>query len=157
MFKVEVGTFEAYLAFDPMRRADLEAFDALVTSAAPSLVQYSHAGTPAGQPGMRFKLLGYGPFHYTAANGQLVEWPTIGVALQKNYISVYVAAREPDGIPVTERFRGRLGESRMGRRQLQLRPLRPTRCRIRPRTGQGRRRTASRQLDTNKKGARGAL
>jgi hypothetical protein len=44
----------------------------------------------------------------------MVEWPTIGVALQKNYISVYVAAKEPDGIPVTERFRGRLGESRMG-------------------------------------------
>jgi hypothetical protein len=114
MFKVEVDTFEDYLAFDPARREDLEAFDRLVVSTAPGLERYFHAGTPAGQLGMRFKLLGYGPFHYTATNGQRVEWPTIGVALQKNYISVYVAAKEPDGIPVTERFRGWLGESRMG-------------------------------------------
>jgi Domain of unknown function (DU1801) len=106
MFRVEVNSVAAYVAFDPARRGDLEGLDALIQAAAPQLGQYFHAGTPAGTPGMRFKMIGYGLT--TSANG--VEWPRVGVALQKNYISVYVQAGT-----VLERYRGRLGELRMGR------------------------------------------
>ncbi len=105
MFKVDVGSIGAYLEFDPARRNDLEALDALIRTAAPHLERYFHAGTPAGTPGMRFRMIGYGLTK--SENG--VEWPRVGVALQKNYISVYVQAAE-----VLERYRGRLGELRMG-------------------------------------------
>ncbi len=37
---------------------------------------------------MRFKTIGCGKFHYVAKSGQEVEWPVVGVALQKSYISV---------------------------------------------------------------------
>ena len=37
---------------------------------------------------MRFKMIGYGQWSYVASNGQRVAWPALGVALQKNYISV---------------------------------------------------------------------
>ncbi len=40
---------------------------------------------------MRFNMIGYGRFQYPAGKGQSVEWPAIGVALQKNYISVYLS------------------------------------------------------------------
>jgi hypothetical protein len=43
-----------------------------------------------------------------------VEWPVVGVALQKNYISVYFAVTKR-GAAVTDPYAGRLGELRMGR------------------------------------------
>lgn len=103
MFKVDVDSVEAYLRFDPARRGDLEALDLAIRAA--GLPRYFHVGTPKGQPGMRFKMIGYGR---TVSAGGL-EWPRVGVAFQKAYISVYLleaAALEP--------FRGRLGEVRMG-------------------------------------------
>ena len=118
MFKVEVGCVEDYLAFDPARQSELEAFDGLMRQAAPRLLRYFHAGTAAGQPGMRFKMIGYGKFVYAASNGQSVEWPTVGLALQKNYISVYVAV-EKKGRPLTDAYAGRLGALRMATARLQ--------------------------------------
>jgi hypothetical protein len=59
MFRVDVDTLEAYFAFDPKREADLRRLDALIRKAAPSLKRHFHRGTPAGEPGMRFKMIGY--------------------------------------------------------------------------------------------------
>jgi hypothetical protein len=113
VFKVDATNVETYLAFDPVRRTDLEQIDALMAVSAPRLTRYFHAGTPPGEPGMRFKMIGYGQFHYAAANGKPVEWPVIGVALQKNYISLYVAPHQ-NGRPITDSYAGRLGELRSG-------------------------------------------
>jgi hypothetical protein len=114
MFRVDVDTLERYFAFDPKREADLHGLDGLIRKAAPSLKRYFHKGTPAGEPGMRFKMIGYGMSFYRATTGEKVEWPVVGVALQKNYISVYLAVTRR-GAPVTDAYAGRLGELRMGR------------------------------------------
>jgi hypothetical protein len=114
LFRVEADTLAEYFAFDPARKADLMKFDALIRKAAPSLKRYFHRGTQAGEPGMRFKMIGYGRSSYRATSGLRVEWPVVGVALQKNYISAYFAVRK-DGAPLTSAYAGRLGESRMGR------------------------------------------
>jgi hypothetical protein len=63
---------------------------------------------------MRFKMMGYGKFHYLAQSGHQVEWPVVGVALQKSYISVYLSVTK-DGAPLVQSYAGRLGECRMGR------------------------------------------
>ena len=89
MFRVDVDSLEAYFAFDPKREGDLRRLDALISKAAPSLKRHFHKGTPAGEPGMCFKMIGYGKSFYHATTGEKVEWPVVGVALQKNYISVY--------------------------------------------------------------------
>jgi hypothetical protein len=47
-------------------------------------------------------------------SGQRVTWPIIGLALQKNYISLYTSVIK-DGAPITERHKGALGELRSGR------------------------------------------
>lgn len=106
MFKVEVASVAEYFAFDRARRPDLEALDAAIRASAPGLGRYFHAGTPRGQPGMRFRMIGYG-LHIGETGS---EWPRIGVALQKNYISVYLLDAE-----ALELWRGRLGELRMGK------------------------------------------
>jgi hypothetical protein len=111
MFRVDVDSLEAYFAFDPKREGDLRRLDALISKAAPSLKRHFHKGTPAGEPGMRFKMIGYGKSFYHATTGEKVAWPVVGVALQKNYISVYFAVTKR-GAAVTDPYAGRLGELR---------------------------------------------
>src|SRR5262249_54958584 len=113
MFRVDVDSLQGYLDFDPLRKRDLLKLHALLTKAAPGLKRHFHAGTPEGHAGMRFKMIGYGPFHYTARSGERVAWPVIGVALQKNYISVYLAVTK-DGAPILRGYAGRLCELRSG-------------------------------------------
>ena len=113
MFRVAADSFESYVAFDPKRKSDLKKLDALIRKAAPGLKRYFHEGTPAGEPGMRFKMLGYGKFQYAAKGGKSIVWPVIGVALQKNYISVYLSITQR-GLPIAHSYSGKLGELRMG-------------------------------------------
>ena len=114
MFRVSVDSLEAYLAFDPERTAELEALHALMRKAAPGLKRHFHAGTPAGEAGMRMKMIGYGRFAYAIKSGKTTSWPVIGVALQKNYISVYVTVTRR-GKPLVSCYAAGLGALRNGR------------------------------------------
>jgi len=122
MFKVPVDTLEAYFNFDPARKDDLESLDALIRERAVGLTRYFHKGAPHGEPGMRFKMIGYGPFYYPTKSGALVLWPTIGVALQKNYISLYFALTKV-GAPIVDAYLGKLGEWRAGVNNLSFKAL----------------------------------
>jgi hypothetical protein len=105
---------QSYFDFDPKRTIDLQKLDKLVRESAPGLKRYFHRGTPQGEPGMRFKMIGYGRFRYLAPSGKSVEWPVVGVALQKNYISVYLSVAK-NGVPLVQSYSGKLGELRSGR------------------------------------------
>lgn len=113
MFRVEADDLRSYFDFDPQRRIDLQKLDKLLKGSAPGLDRYFHRGTPPGEPGMRFKMIGYGKFHYLARSGKSVEWPIVGVALQRNYISVYLSVAK-DGVPLVQSYSGKLGELRSG-------------------------------------------
>jgi hypothetical protein len=113
MFRVNADSLQAYLDFDPDRRPDLLKLHKLMQDAAPGLKRYFHQGTPAGEAGMRMKMIGYGRFRYAIKSGKTAEWPVVGVALQKNYISVYVAVTRA-GAPLVPFYAGRLGELRTG-------------------------------------------
>lgn len=64
---------------------------------------------------MRLKMIGYGLFRYAIGSGkQMISWPVIGLALQKNYISLYLAVTV-EGRPITVLYADRLGASRVGR------------------------------------------
>ena len=113
MFQVTADNLQAYLDFDPRRKADLQKLDTLIRKAAPDLKRHFHKGTPAGEAGMRMKMIGYGKFRYAIKSGKTIAWPVVGVALQKNYISVYVSVTK-DGAPIVSAYAGRLGEKRRG-------------------------------------------
>jgi len=114
MFRIDVESLKDYLDFDLKRKSDLQNLDQLIRRFAPGLKRYFHRGTSAGQPGMRFKMIGYGKVHYLARTSQSVDWPAVGVALQKNYISVYLSVMK-DGASLIQPYAGRLGELRVGR------------------------------------------
>jgi hypothetical protein len=114
MFRVDVDSLKEYFEFDPERKIELQKLDKHIRSSAPELKRYFHRGTPAGEPGMRFKMIGYGKLHYQAARSEtFVEWPAVGVALQRNYISVYLSVLK-DGAPLLASYSGTLGELRSG-------------------------------------------
>src|SRR5215510_10172451 len=114
MYRVTADSLEGYLDFDPARKSDLRRLNDLIRAAAPNLRRYFHKGTPAGEAGMRMKMIGYGKFNYTIRSGKHTSWPVIGVALQRHYISVYLAVTR-DGLPIVRSYQGALGELRMGR------------------------------------------
>ena len=58
---------------------------------------------------MRFKMIGYGKFHYRAKSGRGGRWPAVGVALQKSYISIYFSIAK-DGAPLVQSYAGRLND-----------------------------------------------
>lgn len=113
MFRVDADNLKSYFDFDPKRKIDLKKLDKLVRESAPALERYFHRGTPHGEPGMRFKMIGYGRFQYRARYGKSVEWPVVGVALQKNYISVYLSIAK-NSVPLVQLYSGKLGEIRNG-------------------------------------------
>jgi len=58
-------------------------------------------------------ILGYGDFSYTSSRGRKVEWFMVGLAAQKDHISVYVNAADPDGYLVSKHA-DRLGKVKVG-------------------------------------------
>jgi hypothetical protein len=114
MFQVPVNSLDEYFNADPTRKGDLQAVDALIRETVPGLERWFHPGAPPGGPGMRMSIIGYGRFQYEVRSGQRVQWPIVGLALQKNYISLYTSVVK-DGAPITDRHRGTLGELRAGR------------------------------------------
>jgi hypothetical protein len=65
-------------------------------------------------------MIGYGRFLYLATQGSEIEWPVLGVALQKNYISVYLSVTK-EGQPILQAYRGALGELRSGNNNFSFR------------------------------------
>lgn len=59
-------------------------------------------------------IIGYGDLTTKGSRGSAVEWFMVGLALQKNYISIYVSAVE-DGQYVAEKYRSELGKVKGGK------------------------------------------
>lgn len=115
LFKVTAGSVEEYFRFDPNREHELRDIDALIRAAAPSLARWFVPGTPAGAPGMAMTMIGYGQFEYTVKSSTVpIRWPVLGLALQKNYISLYNSASGDDG-PFACGYSGRLGRARVSK------------------------------------------
>lgn len=110
MFRVTASSIEEYFAFDPARESDLRAVDEAIRAAAPTLPRWFVQGTPEGKPGMRMTMIGYGDFMYTVKSSpEPIRWPVVGLALQKNYLSLYCSARDGER-PFALDYADRLGK-----------------------------------------------
>jgi hypothetical protein len=113
MFKVDASTLSEYFDWDPDRKQHLLFIDKLIRQNAPSLKRWFYKGSAANAPGMRMKLIGYGSFSYSVKSGESVKWPVIGLALQKHYISLYLAVTR-NNEPILNEYRNTLGALRYG-------------------------------------------
>jgi hypothetical protein len=110
--KSKAKTPAAYIQeLEEPRRAEVKKLDALIRKAAPKLEPIMCAG-----------MIGYGPTHFRYASGREVDWFKIGLASQKNYISLYMCAADEEGY-VAERYKERLPKANIGKSCVRFKKL----------------------------------
>jgi hypothetical protein len=67
-------------------------------------------------------IIGYGDISTTQSRGRTVDWFMVGLALQKQYISIYVNAVE-DRQYVVEKYRDQLGKAKVGKASISFKRL----------------------------------
>lgn len=65
-------------------------------------------------PHFAYNMLGYGTFKYTNYKKDIIDWPIVALASQKNYISLYVCALE-NGQYLAETYKASLGNVSVGK------------------------------------------
>lgn len=105
MFKpVKAKTAKEYFAALPKERREPMAFlDAFIRKAVPRL-----------KPVFSYNMPGYGAFQYRNSKKEVLDWPVIALASQKNYISIYVCA-VVDGKYIAETYKKELGKVSVGK------------------------------------------
>lgn len=94
------------------RRVDIERLDALITDLMAGQPKTMWEGRLWG--GTDQQIIGYGDYRYTKSNGETVEWFLVGLAVQRNYISVYVNATDGRAY-LAERYAKGLGKVKVGK------------------------------------------
>jgi hypothetical protein len=85
------------------RRSEVRKIDEFIRKTAPSLKPY-----------MEYGIIGYGKFPYKSKSGREGTWFALGLASQKNYISIYSCAVK-DGQYLAEKYKGILGKASVGK------------------------------------------
>ena len=77
---------------------------------------------PNLKPHMKYGMLGYGTYHYKYASGREGDWMIIGLANQKNYISLYACLSDGKQY-VAEKYKKNLPNSNIGKSCIRFRKL----------------------------------
>lgn len=105
MFKsVKAKSSKEYFdALSGDRREIMESLDKFIKTNAPSL-----------KPNFLYNMPGYGSFKYKNYKKETIDWPTIAIASQKNYISLYICAVDSGGY-IAEQYKNDLGKVSVGK------------------------------------------
>jgi hypothetical protein len=109
----DAKTHEDYIAaLEEPRRGDVKALHELIRSTVPEL-----------EPVMTGGVLGYGPFHYTYASGREGDTALVAVASNKQYISLYVMAADPESGFIAGTYQPRLPKTSIGKGCIRIKRL----------------------------------
>jgi hypothetical protein len=72
------------------------------------------AAIPDQKPFIIHNIIGYGKTYYKSKSGSEGDWFIVGLASQKNYISIYACATI-DGMYIAEKYADKLGKASIGR------------------------------------------
>ncbi len=113
MFKpTKAKSVKEYMqALPPERREAIEFLHALIQKTTPSL-----------KPHFAYNMLGYGSFPYKNYKKEMITWPVIALASQKNYISLYVCA-VVNGAYIAEKHKKELGKVSVGKSCIRFRTI----------------------------------
>lgn len=100
-------------------RADMVKLDKEISTIMEGQSRILWEGTFWG--GSQQNIIGYGNYTYKRPKGD-IEWFIVGLALQKNYISVYVNAVEGKQY-LTEKYAGKLGKAKVGKSSISFKQL----------------------------------
>lgn len=109
-------TVEEYIKSLPEdRREIIHTLDHLIRRAAPELSRENNTF-------MLYGMIGYGPYHYKYKSGREGDWCYIGLASQKNYVSLYLCVADKDGY-LAENNKDRLGKVSVGKSCIRFKKL----------------------------------
>ncbi len=95
---------DSYFAcIDEPRRSQIVALDLVIQKAVPSL-----------KPNFLYNMPGYGTFKYQNYKKEIIDWPVVALASQKNYISIYVCSMI-NGKYLAEIYKNKLGRVSIGK------------------------------------------
>ena len=77
---------------------------------------------PNLKPHMKYGMLGYGSYHYKYASGREGDWFVVGLANQKNYISLYACMSDGKQY-VAEKHKKDLPKANIGKSCIRFRKL----------------------------------
>lgn len=105
MFKpIKAKTPKEYIeAIDEPRRSEIQLLYDFIRKTVPTLTPYIEVGT-----------LGFGKYHYKYPSGREGDWALVGLASQKQYISLYVCAAI-DGQYIAEKYKDNLPKASIGK------------------------------------------
>jgi hypothetical protein len=101
-------------------RDDYAALDGRISEVMAGLPRVAWEGTFWG--GTQQHIIGYGEYHYRGRSGSEGEWFIVGLAAQKQYLSLYVNATQ-DGEYLIKRYAGQLGKVKAGSANVTFRRL----------------------------------
>lgn len=103
---------EYIVMIDEPRRSDIEALDKLIREVAPQLDRKLYGS-----------IIGYGSYDYKSKSGREGEWFKVGLASQKNYISVYVCEVNKDGKYIAEEAKDGFPKASIGKSCIRFKKL----------------------------------
>ena len=77
---------------------------------------------PKLKPTFSYNMPGYGAFTYKNYKKDIIDWPVVSIASQKNYISIYVCAVDKNEY-IAEKFAKELGIVSVGRSCIRFKKL----------------------------------
>jgi len=102
--QLKVATPAAYIAkLAEPRKSEVAALHKLIRKVAPQL-----------KPFIQIGILAYGPWHYKSASGREGDWFRIGVASNKNYVSLYICGMDGKEY-VAPRYKKALPKANVGK------------------------------------------
>jgi Domain of unknown function (DU1801) len=101
-------------------REEIAALDAAISTVMAGLERVLWEGKFWG--GTEQNIIGYGAYTYAGKSGSTGEWFIVGLAKQKDHISVYANAAE-DGQALSKRYAARLGKVKAGSGQIGFKRL----------------------------------
>lgn len=102
--KIKATSVEEYLKSIPEnRKEDILSLHNFIKSTVPNLKSH-----------FAYNMLGYGSFKYKNYKNQIIDWPIIALASQKNYISIYICATN-NGKYIAEENKENLGKVKVGK------------------------------------------
>lgn len=113
MFKsAKANTLKEYFDVLPKERKEiLLILDKLIKTNVPSL-----------KPNFLYNMPGYGSFKYKNHKKEILDWPTIAIASQKNYIRIYMCAVNNREY-IAEKYKHELGKVKVGRSCISFKKL----------------------------------
>jgi hypothetical protein len=113
MFKsVKAKTVDGYIAGVPEERKEIIVF----------LHGFIQKTSPKLKPHFAYNMLGYGSFPYKNYKKEIIDWPIVALANQKNYVSVYVCALDGKTY-LAEKHKKELGKVSVGKSCIRFKKL----------------------------------